>query len=631
MGRFGDGYLVCRSVSGRIDLTRRDPQSNPSSATCLRGPDMKKRDRHSRVQTLIFVAVSFACSGGVLFGGRPTIEQGRVGEVTPIANREALVAIPAGRDLASTLALLPSTTNSGNDLVQTTSQGTFVLAQGSPLTGLDVATTGSLPGTVFGVVEGGALNAGYASNGTWLDFQTMPGTMYSDVSIATSGQDVVLMGFDESSSRPRLFHSTIGSGGFSQFNELNLNLSANYLSRSEGGIRPSLHYDSGLLTMFAETQGYSLEARTYSFSTQQTTSTALGQLTPPPSLDAQYGTDSRAFAFGNRVGLVYFDGNAFKGLAYDPVTEAFDTEKIGYSKDPTASHVSALPFGTSRAVVNWDRSFKGLQLNPDNLQCPISTFGKLRVDTYSKLLGFQVEPSTGLGFIIGNSGGKYTYSPVDLSNRKFAPQSPPGASTYELSNWDRNPISVVVSYYGPDANLLEERTITLQPMETKEYHAQSNEIQAASTTFASTGAFNVLGSWKLGNLPSVSLVPSTTSPSWISPVHQDSSTRHAIAWNNPNGVDNTCTLNLYDGNGGALAGSFDFTLGPWEQLAKYVDELTDLSVGQDFLGSMSLRCDYGVSAIGVQQDTHTNEITYAPLEANQPDAWEVPTWLETQP
>ncbi len=531
---------------------------------------------------------------------------------------------------------MASTAGSGLDLVDVTPDAVSNLAVNSSFTALAASTTGSQLGYFLSVVEGANLNVGHiAFGGTWLDFLTLPGSGYTDCDMTSHDQDIWVLGYNSSTLGLRLFHGTTDGLRLSaSFNELDLNLTGQYLSRPTGGVRPRLSYNSlsNRLTVFAESSADTLDAITMDWATKDITVSALDQITPPPSQSPEYGANSAAFRLGNRDGFVSWwptveqSARRLRLAAYDPITHDCNVESIGRSWDQASSAVAASAYGFARAVVAWKQAFSGVSLDESNTTCPISTFAELKVQDFSEILGYLLDPQTGQGYVLGNAMEKLSYSTLNLANQQFAPQSPPGASSYRVSNWDKEPLSVHVSVYDPQGEILEERTIEMGAMETKEIHSQSTAIEPALTSFSATGSFNVLGSWKIGNLPTVALTPSTTSRSWTSPVQQRSDLRHAFSWSNPGPYPNACVLSLYDGNGGMLVNTFEVTLQPNEQIAKFLDEAFpgDLPAGQSFIGSAKLDCAFGVSAIGVEQNTQSNEITYAPFTPSQPERWKIP-------
>ena len=266
----------------------------------------------------------------------------------------------------------------------------------------------------------------------------------------------------------------------------------------------------------------------------------------------------------------------------------------------------------------------GLEYGDVGADNPIRLFGRFDTD-FNDILGFDVDQKLGKGWILGNAGGEFKAADLNLGNLRFAAQSVPGATDYLLSSFERTPMEVGVALYSPEGVLMEEKTIQVDPMETKEVSSDLDEIVPATTRFTGLGSYSVSGFWSLDG-PEVTVLPGRYSKTWRTPIQQSNQVRQGLAIQNASSKLNHCQLNLYEGMGGALLESSSLDLGGFEQKSRFADEFFagHISLGQPFLGSASISCEYGVSMMSVRQNVDTAAITNAPADPVELDTWSLP-------
>jgi len=540
-----------------------------------------------------------------------------------ISEVEASAIAPA-RGLSAALAIVPGVNIGSDNLTQINRDGSAVTLQpNSSFSSISTAPSASPLSYRAALTEGGSLHVAQISTvGNWEEFYTAPGgANYADADLATSADGLTCaIGIHELDEELRIY-----CGTNSLYNQVDLNLSASYLSRSTGGIRPRIvaNDDLGLFSIFATTKDWKLQAIDLKYSDFSHTITDLGNITAAPSFEAEYGRSSGIVNLGSRSSYVLPGEDRLVSYLYDPADKTFAKETF-LLPSTVSTGFSAGPLGTNRAAVSWGSRLYGLEYGDVGADDPIRLFGRFDTD-FENILGFDVDQEWGKGWILGNVGGEFKAADLNLGNLRFAAQSVPGVTKYLLSSFEQTPMQVHAALYSPDGVLLEEKVIEMDPMETEEMSSDLDDIVPATTRFTGLGSYSVSGFWSL-NGTEATVLPGRYSKIWRTPIQQSDKVRQGLAIQNASAEMNHCQLNLYEGTGGALLESSGLDLGGFEQKSRFADEFfsSHISNGQPFLGSASIVCDYGIAMMSVRQNANTGAVTNAPADPVELDTWSLP-------
>ncbi|MFZ0430888.1 MAG: hypothetical protein WAO20_22430 [Acidobacteriota bacterium] len=568
---------------------------------------------------VVFAVCLFPC----LNAGVPVVDGTRTSSSFTVSEEEASAIAPA-RDLSAVLAITPGVTTGTDNLTQFNRDGSAVILQpNSSFSSISTAPSASPLSYRAALTEAGSLHVAQISvAGDWEEFYTAPGgANFADADLATSADGLTCaIGIHQLEQELRVY-----CGTNSLYNQVDLNLSASYLSRSTGGIRPRIvaNDELGLFSIFATTKDWKLQAIDLKYSDFSHTVTDLGNITSAPGYEAEYGRASGVVNLGTRSSYLLPGEDHLVSYLYDPAGKTFAKETFLFPSTAGTSF-SAGPLGMNRAAVSWGSRLYGLEYGDVGADNPIRLFGRFDTD-FNDILGFDVDQKLGKGWILGNAGGEFKAADLNLGNLRFAAQSVPGATDYLLSSFERTPMEVGVALYSPEGVLMEEKTIQVDPMETKEVSSDLDEIVPATTRFTGLGSYSVSGFWSLDG-PEVTVLPGRYSKTWRTPIQQSNQVRQGLAIQNASSKLNHCQLNLYEGMGGALLESSGLDLGGFEQKSRFADEFFagHISLGQPFLGSASISCEYGISMMSVRQNVDTAAITNAPADPVELDTWSLP-------